>query len=80
MERLPLLSLLRSDWFFLHNGQNEKIKIQTLPGRVKLVPLKLFEHANVRRLLNFTVNSDVHSGCLFHGHGVCVNCLFTKDN
>ena len=57
----------------------KKIEIQTL-GRVKLVPLKLFEHANVRRLLNFTVNSDVHSGSLFHGHGVCVNCLFTKDN
>ena len=60
-------------------------KIQTL-GRLNLVLLKLFEHANVTvhaltRLLNFTWNGDVHSGCLFHaGLGVGVNCSFTKDN
>ena len=58
-------------------------KIQTL-GRLHLVPLKLFEHANVTvraltRLLNFTWNGDhVHSGCLFHaGHGVCVWRVFS---
>ena len=39
------------------------IKIQT-SGRLKLVPLKLFEHANVTvhaltRILDFSVNSDV---------------------
>ena len=40
-----------------------KIKIQT-SGRLKLVPLKLFEHANetvhaLTRILDFSVNSDV---------------------
>ena len=50
---------------FLTYGQNRKKKKKNqTSGRLKLVPLKLFEHPNVTvhaltRLLNFSVNSDV---------------------
>ena len=65
--------------------EKKKKKIQT-SGRLKLVPLKLFEHANVTvhaltRLLNFSVNSDVRFRLFISRRSWRVrHGLFNKDN